>query len=77
MLTERSKLRGTVTAVDEGAATAGVTLDLGGKRVVASIPVDAVGELGLRKGSDVVAIMAIIEVSDNVIPAPVLLNDVL
>jgi molybdopterin-binding protein len=53
-----------------------VTLDLGGKRVVASIPVEAVRELGLRAGSDVVAIMAIVQVSDNVIP-PILLNDVL
>jgi molybdopterin-binding protein len=42
-ISERNKLRGTVTAVDEGAAIGKVTLDLG----------------------------------DNVIPAPVLLNDVL
>jgi molybdopterin-binding protein len=56
-ISARNQLPGTVTSIDEGAAIANVALDVGGHRVVASITVEAVRELGLRVGSDVVAVI--------------------
>ena len=42
---------------NEGAAIANVELDVGGQRVVASITVEAVRQLGLEPGKDVVAVI--------------------
>ena len=56
-LSARNQLPGTVTSIDEGAAIANVVLDVGGNRVVASITVEAVRELGLQEGSSVVAVI--------------------
>jgi molybdopterin-binding protein len=56
-LSARNKLSGTVTSIDEGAAIANVGIDVGGTRLVASITVEAVRELGLGEGSEVVAIV--------------------
>ncbi len=56
-LSARNQLPGTVTSIDEGAAIANVVLDVGGNRVVASITVEAVHELGLQQGSNVVAVI--------------------
>jgi molybdopterin-binding protein len=56
-LSARNQLSGTVTSIDEGAAIANVVLDVGGNRVVASITVEAVRELGLQEGSSVVAVI--------------------
>jgi molybdopterin-binding protein len=56
-LSARNQLAGTVTSIDEGAAIANVVLDVGGNRVVASITVEAVRELGLQEGSSVVAVI--------------------
>jgi molybdopterin-binding protein len=56
-ISARNQLPGTVTSIDEGAAIANVVLDVGGHRVVASITVEAVRELGLQEGSDVVAVI--------------------
>jgi molybdopterin-binding protein len=56
-LSARNQLPGTVTSIDEGAAIANVAVDVGGHRVVASITVEAVRELGLQEGSSVVAVI--------------------
>ncbi|MEA2251786.1 MAG: hypothetical protein QOI62_845 [Solirubrobacteraceae bacterium] len=56
-LSARNRLAGTVTSVEQGAAIANVAVDVGGTRLVASITVEAVRELGLREGSEVVAIV--------------------
>ena len=56
-LSARNQLKGTVTAVNKGAAIANVVLDVGGQRLVASITVEAVDDLGLTEGSEVTAIV--------------------
>ena len=56
-LSARNQLSGTVTRINEGAAIANVELDVDGQRLVASITVEAVRELGLEEGSEVTAII--------------------
>jgi molybdopterin-binding protein len=56
-LSARNQLQGTVTAVNKGAAIANVVLDVGGQRLVASITVEAVDDLGLTEGSEVTVIV--------------------
>ena len=56
-LSARNQLPGTVVDVKRGAAIANVVLDVGGQRLVASITVEAVDELGLTAGSTVTAII--------------------
>lgn len=56
-LSARNQLRGTVTEVRRGASIANVVLDISGQRVVASITVEAVDELGLQEGSGVTAVI--------------------
>ena len=56
-LSARNQLAGTVRSVNEGAAIANVEVDVGGQRLVASITVEAVRELGLREGAQVTAIV--------------------
>jgi molybdopterin-binding protein len=56
-LSARNQLTATVTAVTAGPATANVELRAGDQRLVASITVEAAQELGLREGSEVVAIV--------------------
>ena len=56
-LSARNQLRGTVRAVNEGAAIANVELDVAGQRLVASVTVEAARELGLSEGQEVVAIV--------------------
>ena len=63
-LSARNQLQGTVTSINKGAAIANVVLDVGGQRLVASITVEAVDELGLGEGSN---ITAIIKASDVII----------
>jgi molybdopterin-binding protein len=63
-LSARNQLPATVTSIDEGAAIANVVLDVGGNRVVASITVEAVRELGLAEGASVTAV---IKASDVII----------
>jgi molybdopterin-binding protein len=53
-----------VTKVNQGAAIANVELDVQGQRLVASITVEAVRELGLEEGS---AVTAVIKASDVMI----------
>jgi molybdopterin-binding protein len=63
-LSARNKLDGAVTSIHRGEAIANVTLEVGGQRLVASITVEAVDELGLKEGT---AVTAIIKASDVII----------
>jgi molybdopterin-binding protein len=65
-LSARNQLPATVTTVNKGAAIANVVLDVGGQRLVASITVEAVEELGLEEGSSVTAI---VKASDVILAA--------
>jgi molybdopterin-binding protein len=56
-LSARNQLQGTVTSIRHGEAIANVVLDVAGQRLVASITVEAVQELGLSEGSSVTAII--------------------
>jgi molybdate transport system regulatory protein len=56
-LSARNQLKGTVTAIKEGAVEAQVTLDVGGQKLSAVITMDAVADLGLAVGSPVVAVI--------------------
>jgi molybdopterin-binding protein len=56
-ISARNQLKGTVRGIRRGEAIANVELDVGGHRVVASITVEAVDELGLSEGSDVTAVI--------------------
>ena len=56
-LSARNQIPATVTGITRGEAIANVELDAGGVRLVASITVEAVRELGLTEGSKVTAIV--------------------
>jgi molybdopterin-binding protein len=56
-LSARNKLAGTVSEIHRGEAIANVIIDVAGQRLVASITVEAVDELGLSEGSGVTAII--------------------
>jgi molybdopterin-binding protein len=56
-LSARNQLQGTVSSINRGEAIANVALDVAGQRLVASITVEAVNELGLSEGSEVIAII--------------------
>jgi molybdate transport system regulatory protein len=56
-LSARNKLPGTVVSIKQGEAIANVELDVAGQRLVASITVEAVAELGLEPGTSVVAVV--------------------
>ncbi len=63
-LSARNQLTGTVSSIRTGEAIANVVVDVAGQRLVASITVEAVEELGLDEGSQVTAI---IKASDVII----------
>jgi molybdopterin-binding protein len=63
-LSARNQLKGTVSEIRRGEAIANVVLDVGGERLVASITVEAVDELGLAEG---VSVTAIVKASDVLI----------
>jgi molybdopterin-binding protein len=56
-LSARNQIPATVTAVNAGEAIANVALEAGGVRLVASITVEAVRDLGLREGSEVTVVI--------------------
>ena len=56
-ISARNQITGTVTSIRRGEAIANVEVDAGGLRLVASITVEAVEELGLHEGSSVTAII--------------------
>lgn len=66
-LSARNQLSGTVTSINEGAAIGNVTVDVAGQRLVASITVEAIRDLGLREGASVVAI---VKASDVILATP-------
>jgi len=63
-LSARNQLSGTVKSINKGEAIANVVLDVAGQRLVASITVEAVDDLGLSEGG---AVTAIIKASDVII----------
>jgi molybdopterin-binding protein len=56
-LSARNQLAGTVKEIGRGEAIANVVLEIAGQRLVASITVEAVDDLGLQKGSRVTAVI--------------------
>ena len=56
-LSARNRLPGKVVRITQGEAIANVELDVGGQRMVASVTVEAVRELGIAEGSDVTAVV--------------------
>jgi molybdopterin-binding protein len=56
-LSARNKIPATITEINYGEATANVVMEACGTRLVASITVEAVRELGLKEGSQVTAVI--------------------
>jgi molybdopterin-binding protein len=56
-LSARNQLRGTVKEIHRGEAIANVVVEVSGQRLVASITVEAVRDLGLEEGSEVTAVV--------------------
>ena len=56
-ISARNKLSGTVRGIRRGEAIANVELEVAGQRLVASITVEAVDELGIAEGSEVTAVI--------------------
>jgi molybdopterin-binding protein len=56
-LSARNQLAGTVVGINQGEAIANVELDVAGHRLVASITVEAVQQLGLQPGTEIVAVI--------------------
>ena len=56
-LSARNQIPARVTRINAGEAIANVELDANGVRLVASITVEAVRQLGLAEGSNVIAVV--------------------
>jgi len=56
-LSARNQLKGTVVEVREGAVEALVKMDVGGQIITSVITVDAVKDMGLAVGDEIVAII--------------------
>jgi molybdopterin-binding protein len=56
-LSARNQIPARVVTINTGEAIANVELDAGGTRLVASITVEAVRQLGLTEGSQVTAVI--------------------
>jgi molybdopterin-binding protein len=56
-ISARNQLAGTVQRIQRGEAIANVELDVAGQRLVASITVEAIEDLGLAEGSRVTALI--------------------
>jgi molybdopterin-binding protein len=56
-LSARNQIPASVVSINAGEAIANVELDAGGVRLVASITVEAVRQLGLAQGSQVTAVI--------------------
>ncbi len=63
-LSARNQLQGNVIKVNKGGVIANVEIDVAGQRLVASVTVEAVEELGLSEGTPVTAV---IKASDVII----------
>ena len=56
-LSARNRIPATVVAITRGEAIANVELDANGQRIVSSITVEAVSDLGLAEGTQVLAVV--------------------
>jgi molybdopterin-binding protein len=56
-ISARNKLPGRVEQITRGAATANVSVSVSGMSMTAAITVDAVEELGIKVGSEVIVIV--------------------
>ena len=56
-LSARNQIPARIAGINAGEAIANVELDAGGVRLVASITVEAVRQLGLAEGSEVIAVV--------------------
>jgi molybdopterin-binding protein len=56
-ISARNKLPGKVTNINAGEAIANVELEVSGMRLIASVTVEAVRELGIEAGKDVTAVI--------------------
>jgi molybdopterin-binding protein len=56
-ISARNQIPAVVVSIHSGEAIANVELDAGGIRLVASITVEAVRQLGLKEGTDVIAVV--------------------
>jgi len=56
-LSARNQIPARITSINAGEAIANIELDAGGVRLVASITVEAVRQLGLAEGSEVTAVI--------------------
>jgi len=56
-ISARNQLPGRVTGISRGEAIANVEIDVAGHRLVSSITVEAVRDLGIVEGSDVVVVI--------------------
>jgi molybdopterin-binding protein len=56
-ISARNQLKGTIRGIRRGEAIANVEVEVAGQRLVASITVEAVEELGLAEGSEVTAVI--------------------
>jgi molybdopterin-binding protein len=65
-LSARNQIHARVTSINAGEAIANVEMEAGGVRLVASITVEAVRQLGLAEGSEVTAV---IKASDVMVAA--------
>lgn len=63
-ISARNQLKGTITAIEKGATTAHVTIDVDGQSVTAAITNASVDELGLAVGK---AVYAVVKASDVMI----------
>jgi molybdopterin-binding protein len=66
-LSARNQIPARVTGINPGEAIANVELDAGGVRLVASITIEAVRQLGLAEGDEV---LAVIKASDVIVATP-------
>jgi molybdopterin-binding protein len=56
-ISARNRLPGRVTGIREGEAIANVEIDVAGHRLVSSITVESVRDLGLAEGTDVTVLI--------------------
>ncbi len=56
-ISARNRLPGRVTGITQGEAIANVEIDVAGHRLVSSITVEAVRDLGISEGSEVTVVI--------------------
>jgi molybdopterin-binding protein len=66
-LSARNQIPATITRIHQGEAIANVELDACGDRLVSSITVEAVRDLGLTEGKEVIVV---IKASDVIVAVP-------